>query len=108
VPYAGGGLDVEGLGIVSLEAAATGLPVVVGDAGGAPETVQDGRTGHVVDGRDPVALADAVAGLLADPARAAEMGSVGRAWMLRDWTWPAWVARLQTLLTGPPSRTNLP
>ena len=48
----GGGLDVEGLGIVLLEAAACGLPVVAGDSGGAPETVRDGETGHVVDGRD--------------------------------------------------------
>ena len=58
----GGGLDVEGLGIAALEAAASGLPVVVGDSGGAPETVRDGVTGHVVDGRDVGALATAVGG----------------------------------------------
>jgi phosphatidylinositol alpha-1,6-mannosyltransferase len=96
----GGGLDVEGLGIVLLEAAATGLPVVAGDSGGAPETVQDGRTGHVVDGRDVDALADAVAGLLADPDRALAMGAAGREWMLREWSWPGRVARLRALLTG--------
>jgi phosphatidyl-myo-inositol dimannoside synthase len=96
----GGGLDVEGLGIVLLEAAATGLPVVAGDSGGAPETVQEGRTGHVVDGRDVAAVASAVAGLLADPARARAMGAAGRAWMQQEWTWPARVARLQALLAG--------
>ena len=48
----GAGLDVEGLGIVFLEASATGVPVVAGDSGGAPETVLEGETGHVVDGRD--------------------------------------------------------
>ena len=48
----GRGLDVEGLGIVYLEASASGLPVVAGDSGGAPETVLDGVTGNVVDGRD--------------------------------------------------------
>jgi phosphatidyl-myo-inositol dimannoside synthase len=98
----GGGLDVEGLGIVLLEAAAAGLPVVAGDSGGAPETVQKGRTGHVVDGRDVAAVASAVAGLLADPERASAMGAAGRAWMRQEWTWPARVARLRALLTGAP------
>jgi phosphatidylinositol alpha-1,6-mannosyltransferase len=98
----GGGLDVEGLGIVLLEAAASGLPVVAGDSGGAPETVQDGRTGHVVGGRDLDALVEAVAGLLAHPERARAMGAAGREWMLREWAWPARVARLSALLTGTP------
>jgi phosphatidyl-myo-inositol dimannoside synthase len=98
----GGGLDVEGLGIVLLEAAAAGLPVVAGDSGGAPETVQEGRTGHVVDGRNIAAIASAVAGLLADPERARAMGAAGRAWMRQEWTWPARVARLRALLAGTP------
>jgi phosphatidyl-myo-inositol dimannoside synthase len=96
----GAGLDVEGLGIVLLEAAASGLPVVAGDSGGAPETVRPGRTGHVVAGRDPDEVADAVADLLADPARAREWGAAGRAWMLADWSWPARVERLRQLLSG--------
>jgi phosphatidyl-myo-inositol dimannoside synthase len=100
----GGGLDVEGLGIAILEGAASGLPVVVGRSGGAPETVRDGETGHVVDGRDPVALADAVATLLADPDRASAMGAAGRRWMQEEWTWPARVAQLQRLLAGPAVR----
>jgi phosphatidylinositol alpha-1,6-mannosyltransferase len=100
----GGGLDVEGLGIAALEAAAAGLPVVVGTSGGAPETVQEGRTGHVVDGQDVGAVAAALTGLLADPDRARAMGAAGRAWMQRDWTWSARVARLRALLTG----TTLP
>jgi phosphatidylinositol alpha-1,6-mannosyltransferase len=64
--------------------------------------VQDGRTGHVVGGRDLDALVEAVAGLLAHPDRARAMGAAGREWMLRDWTWPARVARLSALLTGSP------
>ncbi len=94
-----GGLDVEGLGIVLLEAAACGVPVVAGAAGGAPEAVRDGVTGRVVAGR--AALVDALAGLLADPDRAAAAGAAGRAWMLRDWTWRERAARMGDLLRGP-------
>ena len=47
------GLEPEGLGLAAIEAAACGLPVVVGISGGTPETVQDGRTGYLVDPRDP-------------------------------------------------------
>src|SRR5690606_39813874 len=65
----GGGLDVEGLGIVYLEASACGVPVVAGRSGGAPETVRDGRTGLVVDGTSQGEVADAVAGLLEDRPR---------------------------------------
>jgi phosphatidylinositol alpha-1,6-mannosyltransferase len=96
----GGGLDVEGLGIALLEAAAAGRPVVAGRSGGAPETVREGRTGHVVDGRDVTALVDALVGLLADPERAAAMGAAGRAWMRAEWSWDDRAARLATLLGG--------
>lgn len=102
----GGGLDVEGLGIVLLEASAAGLPVVAGDSGGAPETVQEGVTGHVVGGRDLAALVDALAGLLADRDRAATMGAAAREWMLRDWAFPALVERLRGFLDGPPARVR--
>jgi len=100
----GWGLDVEGLGIALLEASASGLPVVAGRSGGAPETVQEGRTGHVVYGRDLPALVEALVGLLADPARAAAMGAAGRAWMRAEWGWPARAARLSALLGGDRSR----
>ncbi|OLT09952.1 alpha-(1-2)-phosphatidylinositol mannosyltransferase [Pseudonocardia sp. CNS-139] len=102
----GRGLDVEGLGIVLLEAAASGLPVVVGDSGGAPEAVQDRRTGHVVAGRDVRGLAATLAGLLARPARARAMGAAGRERMLREWAWPVRVARLRSLLAGTPLRVR--
>jgi phosphatidylinositol alpha-1,6-mannosyltransferase len=96
----GGGLDVEGLGIVLLEASACGVPVVAGDSGGAPETVREGETGHVVNGRDRAALVDALGDLLADPDRARKMGAAGRAWMQEEWTLPIQVARLQAFLAG--------
>jgi phosphatidylinositol alpha-1,6-mannosyltransferase len=97
----GGGLDVEGLGIVSLEAAASGLPVVVGRSGGAPEAVRDGETGHVVDARTPTDLTAALIALLADPDRAAAMGAAGRGWMREGWSWSSRAQKLSALLTGP-------
>ncbi len=93
-----GGLEAEGLGIVFLEAAASGLPVVVGDSGGAPDTVLDGRTGRVVDGRDPAAIAAALVRTLLDPERAA-MGAAGRRWVERDWSWDASARQLMALLS---------
>jgi phosphatidyl-myo-inositol dimannoside synthase len=94
----GHGLDVEGLGLVFLEASATGLPVVVGDAGGARETVRAGDTGELVDGRDVAAVARTVAPLLDDPERAAAMGRRGRRWMLQDWEWACRQRQLADLL----------
>lgn len=94
----GGGLDVEGLGIVFLEASASGVPVVAGDSGGAPETVLDGETGLVVDGRDTGAVAEAISGLLLDRERAARMGAAGRRWTVENWQWRHQAARLQQLL----------
>ncbi|MDN4519853.1 glycosyltransferase family 4 protein [Mycolicibacterium austroafricanum] len=94
----GSGLDVEGLGIVYLEASSTGVPVVAGRSGGAPETVVDGQTGVVVDGWDVGAIAAAVGDLLADPARAAEMGAAGRQAVLDNWRWSRQAEKLARLL----------
>jgi len=73
-----GGLDPEGLGLAALEAAACGLPVVVGRSGGAPETVLDGRTGYVVDPQDPDELAARLSDLLTDGEHAGRLGAAGR------------------------------
>jgi phosphatidylinositol alpha-1,6-mannosyltransferase len=94
------GLDVEGLGIVYLEASATGLPVVAGDSGGAPDAVRDGETGYVVDGRDVVAVADRVATLLADRDLAAKLGRTGREWVEAEWRWQTQADRMTALLAG--------
>jgi phosphatidylinositol alpha-1,6-mannosyltransferase len=92
------GLDVEGLGMVYLEASATGLPVVAGDSGGAPDAVHEGDTGFVVPGRDVAAIADRVATLLADRDLAARMGRAGRAWVEAEWGWDRLAERMTELL----------
>jgi phosphatidyl-myo-inositol dimannoside synthase len=94
----GGGLDVEAFGLVYLEASATGLPVVAGRSGGAPETVRDGVTGHVVDGRRPDELAEVLGDLLTDHELAAKLGAAGRDWTLDRWGWPDMADRLRRLL----------
>ncbi|WP_127501259.1 glycosyltransferase family 4 protein [Actinoplanes solisilvae] len=94
------GLDVEGLGIVYLEASATGLPVVGGDSGGAPDAVRKGETGYVVGGRDVEALAVRLTDLLTDQAKAKAMGAAGRAWVEQEWRWETQAARMTRLLNG--------
>jgi phosphatidyl-myo-inositol dimannoside synthase len=87
----------EGFGIVYLEAAARGLPVVAGDAGGAPDAVEAGRTGLLVDPTDHVAVAEALTTLLLDRERAGEMGRAGRE-RAREFAWPLVAARAERLL----------
>jgi phosphatidylinositol alpha-1,6-mannosyltransferase len=95
-----GGLDVEGLGIVYLEASATGLPVIGGDSGGAPDAILPGESGYVVGGRDLADLAEKIVALLADPRAAAAMGDKGLAWVDTDWRWDIVSGRLAELLVG--------
>jgi phosphatidylinositol alpha-1,6-mannosyltransferase len=90
------GLDVEGLGIVYLEASATGLPVIGGDSGGAPDAILDGETGYVVS--DTQTLAARLTELLGDPARARAMGEKGQAWVDREWRTEHVAKRLAGLL----------
>ncbi|QLE71721.1 glycosyltransferase family 4 protein [Streptomyces rectiverticillatus] len=93
-----GGLDVEGLGIVYLEASATGLPVVAGDSGGAPDAVLEGETGYVVKGGSPAQAADRIVTLLRDPQLRARMGARGRQWVEEKWRWDLLAERLKELL----------
>ncbi|MBJ8341760.1 glycosyltransferase family 4 protein [Antrihabitans sp. YC3-6] len=102
----GAGLDVEGLGIVFLEASATGVPVIAGRSGGAPETVREGETGHVVDGRSVAQVSAAVIGVLSDRDRAAAMGAAGREWVAADWRWDVIAAKLAGLLAGASDRVD--
>ncbi|HEY0537239.1 MAG TPA: glycosyltransferase family 4 protein [Actinoallomurus sp.] len=94
------GLDVEGLGIVYLEASAAGLPVIAGDSGGAPDAVLPGESGVVVDGRSVAAVAESVVALLGNPVGAAAMGAKGRSWIEREWRWAVQARRFAALLEG--------
>ena len=84
------GLEVEGLGIVYLEASACGLPVVGGNSGGAPDTVKEGITGFVVDGNKLPEIADRIITLLKDDELRNQMGNAGRSWAMEEWQWKRW------------------
>ena len=87
-----GGLEAEGLGLVFLEAAASGLPVLAGSSGGSPETVVPGRTGFVVHTVDDIV--EGLELLLADRSAAQEMGAKGRRRVVEEYVWDRVVARL--------------
>ncbi len=91
------GLEVEGLGIVYLEASACGLAVIGGKSGGAPDAVLEGETGYAVDGTSPHDVAVVAIKLLKDPALATSMGARGRAWVMDEWRWDIWSKRFNEL-----------
>ena len=99
-----GGADVEGLGIVYLEASACGLPVIAGDSGGAPDAVLPGETGYVLDGRSREDLTAQLSRLLPDRGRRERLGARGREWVQQQWSWDVAGWRLAGLLDGSPSR----
>jgi phosphatidyl-myo-inositol dimannoside synthase len=92
------GLEVEGLGIVYLEASACGLPVIAGSSGGAPDAVVNGVTGFVVDGENDQEIASAAINLLKDINGAKAMGQAGREWIIENWRWEIWSKRFNQLL----------
>lgn len=92
------GLEVEGLGIVYLEASACGLPVLVGDSGGAPDAVLQNQTGVVVSGTNNKEIAAAVIELLQNPESSRKMGILGRQWVIDQWRWEIWSKDFEALL----------
>ena len=92
------GLEVEGLGIVYLEASACGIPVVAGNSGGAPDAVLEGVTGLCVDGTNVNHIAQAVIEICSDAKRASQMGAAGRNWMVDKWRWEIWSKEFNSLL----------
>ncbi len=94
------GLEVEGLGIVYLEASACGLAVVAGASGGAPDAVVEGVTGFVVDGTSCTEISQRVVELLADEKLRQRMGAAGREWITNEWRWQIWASKFAQLLAG--------
>ena len=92
------GLEVEGLGIVYLEASACAIPVVAGLSGGAPDAVQEGITGLCVDGTNINHIAEAVIHICSDSKRATKMGMAGRNWVIEQWRWEIWSKEFNSLL----------
>lgn len=89
----------EPFGIVLIEAMNHGAPVISTDAEGPREIIHPGVDGLLVPKANPEALADALAALLADPARAAALGEAGRRLVAREYSMEAMAGRLQTALT---------
>ena len=92
------GLEVEGLGIVYLEASSCGLPVLAGDSGGAPDAVIQNETGLVVSGTDNKEIASAAVALLTNFEASQKMGTVGRQWIVDNWRWEIWSKAFEELL----------
>jgi phosphatidyl-myo-inositol dimannoside synthase len=91
------GLEVEGLGIVYLEASSCALPVVAGRSGGAPDAVDEGITGFSVDGTSTAEISSAIIKLLDDPVKAKAMGAAGRSWIIEKWRWEIWSKQFSAL-----------
>jgi len=87
----------EGLSVALLEAMAAGLPAVATAVGGTPEVVVDGETGLLVPPSEPSTLANAVTGLLTDPARAKKMGEAGKLRVAADFAVKRMVGEIETL-----------
>lgn len=91
------GLEVEGLGIVYLEASSCALPVIAGRSGGAPDAVDEGVTGFSVEGTSPSEVSKAIIKLLDEPIKAKAMGESGRSWIIDKWRWEIWSKEFNSL-----------
>ena len=92
------GLEVEGLGIVYLEASSCGLPVLAGNSGGAPDAVIQNKTGLVVNGTNNKQIASAAIELLTNVEFSQRMGLAGRQWVIDNWRWKTWSKEFEDLL----------
>ncbi len=96
------GVDVEGLGLVYLEASSCGLPIVASDTGGVRDAVQDGITGLLVDSTSTLAMAGVITQLLKDQAMAEKFGWAGRGRVIQEFTDAIRIPRFLTMLGGIP------
>ena len=85
----------EALGLTSLEAQASGVPVVVSDSGGLPETVAAGKSGLVFDNGNAGQLAEAVLSIVGNDERRRAMGAAARDWVMRTFSWDVIAAELE-------------
>lgn len=92
--------DVEGFGIVFLEAALAGLPVIAGKSGGTPEAIVDGVTGLLVDPHNPREIAEAVKALYDRPDIGRKFGEAGKLRALRDFRWEDRAQIFRQILEG--------
>lgn len=97
------GADVEGFGIVFLEANLMGKPVIGSRAGGVPDAVKDGETGLLVNPGDPAAIADAVVKLMDDPTLCTLLGQAGRKRVMEEFGWKRQAAPLVEALLKEPA-----
>jgi glycosyltransferase involved in cell wall biosynthesis len=89
--------DIEGFGIVAIEAAAAGLPVVASRLEGIPDAIADGENGCLVPAADAAALVHALTGLITDPAERLRQGARGRAYTAQSNSWPQIIQRYAEL-----------
>lgn len=93
------GFDVEGLGIVYLEASATGVPVIAGNSGGAPDAVINDVTGYVIDSSNKNLLKEKIVNLLLNQELRNRLGKQGRSWIEKQWQWPSRHLQIRKLLS---------
>jgi len=93
------GFDVEGLGIVYLEASASGVPVIAGNSGGAPDAVINDVTGYVIDAKNKNLLQEKIVNLLSNPELRNRLGKQGRSWIEKQWQWPSRHLQIRKLLS---------
>lgn len=100
MPNRSDGVDFEGFGIVFLEAAAAGLPVIGGRSGGVPEAVADEITGRLVDGQDVAQLTAAMRHFAGSSTERRRVGSRGRTRAVAEFTWECAATRVLQALTS--------
>ena len=93
------GGDVEGFGIVFLEASACGKPVVGGRSGGTADAVRDGVTGLLIDGESPESITEAVVRLARNRALRDEMGQRGREMITAEYDWKVVATRIESVMS---------
>jgi phosphatidylinositol alpha-1,6-mannosyltransferase len=101
MPARSDGRDVEGFGLVFLEASACGKPVVGARSGGVPDAVIEGQTGYLVEPGSPPELAQRLGQLLESPALCAELGQGGRSHVVNTGTWDHAADKIHSALGGP-------